>query len=167
MNTEETTHVEETPVETEVSTEETSATEPEVTTEEAPVEEVATEVIETKALDVRAGQTIRVHERIKDFTPKGEPRERIQIFEGIVLGIKGAGVSRTFTIRKISSGGFAVEKIYPINSPVVAKIELVKTAHVRRAKLTFLQKSGKRLFKRKLKEVHEDLGKKKKKGRRK
>ncbi len=104
--------------------------------------------------DLRPGQTIRLHERIKDVSPKGQERERIQVFEGIILGIKGAGISRTLTIKKISKGGYAVEKIFPINSPVIAKIELVKTAKVRRAKLGYL-KNPKRRFKRKLKETHE------------
>lgn len=148
MTTEETTPVEET-------------TEEVVVEAEAPVAEAAVEVIPTKTTEVRAGQTVRVHERIKDVTPKGEVRERIQIFEGIVLGIKGAGVSRTLTIRKISSGGFGVEKIYPVNSPVIARIELVKTAKVRRAKLSFLQNT-KNVFKRKLKETHENTTTKKK-----
>lgn len=129
---------------------------------ETPVAEAVAEVIPTKVTEVRAGQTVRIHERIKDVTPKGEVRERIQIFEGIVLGIKGAGVSRTLTVRKISSGGFGVEKIYPVNSPVIAKIELVKTAKVRRAKLAFLQ-DKKNIFKRKLKETYEVTTKKKKK----
>lgn len=149
-----------------MTTEETTpveATETEEIVAETPVvEEAAVEVVPTKTTEVRAGQTVRVHERIKDVTPKGEVRERIQIFEGIVLGIKGAGVSRTLTVRKISSGGFGVEKIYPVNSPVIAKIELVKTAKVRRAKLAFLQ-DKKNVFKRKLKEVYEVTTKKKKK----
>ncbi|MBT5808554.1 50S ribosomal protein L19 [Candidatus Uhrbacteria bacterium] len=105
--------------------------------------------------------TVRLHERIKDISPKGEERERIQVFEGIILGLKGAGLSRTLTIRKVSKG-FGVEKIYPINSPLVAKIELLKTAKVRRAKLGYL-KNVKRRFKRKLKETYTDLGTAKKK----
>lgn len=121
--------------------------------------ETPVEVVPAKATEVRAGQTVRVHERIKDVTPKGDIRERIQIFEGIILGVKGSGVSRTITVRKISAGGYGVEKIYPVNAPVVAKIELVKTAKVRRAKLTFLQKPRKQskeksVFKRKLKETY-------------
>ncbi len=102
--------------------------------------------------ELKPGQTVKLHERIKDISAKGTERERVQIFEGIILGIKGAGISRTLTIRKISTGGYAVEKIFPINSPVVAKIELVKSAKVRRAKLGFL-KNVKRRFKRKLKET--------------
>lgn len=120
--------------------------------------------IPTKTAEIKSGQTIRIHERIKDVTPKGEPRERIQIFEGIVLGIKGAGISRTLTVRKISSGGFGVERIYPVHSPIIAKIELVKTAKVRRAKLSFLSKT-KHPFKRTLKETYQkkETGKKSKK----
>ena len=132
-------------------------------------EEVAEEIVEEKEEaptgpvyktklenfdDLKPGQTVRLHERIKDISPKGQERERIQVFEGIILGLKGGGVSRTLTIKKISKGGYAVEKIFPINSPVIAKIELVKTARVRRAKLGYL-KNPKRRFKRKLKETHE------------
>lgn len=100
---------------------------------------------------VKAGMTVRVHEKIKDVSPKGEERERIQIFEGIILAVRGAGVSRTMTVRKVTEG-FGVEKIYPMNSPVVDKVELVKTAHTRRAKLWFLS-DKKYPFRRKLKEV--------------
>lgn len=102
--------------------------------------------------ELRAGQTVKLYERIKDVSPKGEERERLQVFEGIILGVKGAGISRTLTIHKVSEG-VGVEKIYPVNSPVVAKIELVKTAKVRRAKLTFIKNLKKR-FKRALKETY-------------
>lgn len=101
--------------------------------------------------ELKPGQTIRVHERIVDISPKGEERKRVQIFEGIVIGMSGAGIGRTMTVRKIS-GGVSVEKIYPINSPVIAKLELVKTARVRRAKLRFLL-SLKNRFSRKLEET--------------
>lgn len=124
----------------------------------APVETVAVEV---KPLELRSGMTVKVHEKIEDVTPKGEKRSRIQIFEGIILGIRGAGVSRTMTVRKVSDG-IGVEKIYPMSSPVVAKIELVKTAHVRRAKLNFLT-DRKYRFARKLKEVWVKTETKKKK----
>lgn len=100
---------------------------------------------------LRAGMTVKVHEKIKDTNARGEERERIQIFEGMILALRGAGITRTMTVRKVSKG-FGVEKIYPINSPIIDKIELVKTAKVRRAKLNFV-KNVKRRFKRKLKET--------------
>ena len=146
----------ETPVESIVE-----ETQPEIT-EEEPVDEPEKETTKTELpfetkltnlSELRSGQTIRVHERIKDMSPKGEIRERIQIFEGMVTGVKGSGLSRTMTIKKISEGGYGVEKIYPINSPVIAKIELVKTAKVRRAKLSFLT-NMKRRFERRFKETY-------------
>jgi len=111
--------------------------------------------------ELQAGQTVRLHERIKDVSPKGEERERIQVFEGMILALGGKGISRTVTLRKVSDG-IGVEKIYPINSPVIAKIELIKTAKVRQAKLGFLKDLKKR-FKRKLKENYTELGMEKKK----
>ena len=130
-------------------------------TEDKKVEEVAAVAVEVKPLELRSGMTVKVHEKIEDVTPKGEKRSRIQIFEGIILGIRGSGVSRTMTVRKVSDG-IGVEKIYPMSSPVVAKIELVKTAHVRRAKLNFLT-DRKYRFARKLKEVWVKTAAKKKK----
>lgn len=99
---------------------------------------------------LRAGQIVRVHEKIKDVTAKGEERERIQIFEGTVIGARGAGKSKTFTVRKVSEG-YGVEKIYPLASGAVDKVELVKTMRVRRAKLAYLS-DPKRPFRRVLKE---------------
>ncbi len=110
---------------------------------------------------LQAGQTVRLHERIKDVSPKGEERERIQVFEGMILALGGKGVSRTITLHKVSDG-IGVEKIYPINSPLISKIELVKTAKVRQAKLGYL-KDLKMGFKRKLKETYTELGMEKKK----
>ena len=144
--------------------------------EETPAEEPKEETPEEKAPksnepaykaklvdfdDLKTGQTIRLHERIKDVSPKGEERERIQVFEGIILAFGGSGITRTITVQK-NTKGFGVEKIYPINSPVVDKIELVKSAKVRQAKLGYL-KNPKKRFKRKLKEIHTELSKKKKK----
>ncbi|MFA6132041.1 MAG: 50S ribosomal protein L19 [Patescibacteria group bacterium] len=141
----------------ETATEEAPVVEP--TVEEPVIEEVAPladEVAEKlpgteiRITDVKPGMTIRVHERIKDLNAKGEERERVQIFQGMVIGIHGAGVSKTMTIRR-EQKGYGVEKIYPLISPTVTKVELVKTAKVRRAKLAYLQNLRNR-FKRKLKE---------------
>jgi large subunit ribosomal protein L19 len=65
-------------------------------------------------------------------------KERIQIFRGIVMGIKGSGVSKTFRVRKISNG-IGVERIFPMNSPKIAKVEILKHGSVRRAKLYYLR----------------------------
>jgi len=87
----------------------------------------------------RVGDTIRVHGKIKEGN-----RERIQIFEGVVLKRQGGGARETFTVRKTSSG-VGVEKTWPLHSPNVEKIEVVRHGKVRRAKLNYLrQRSGKR-----------------------
>ena len=86
----------------------------------------------------RVGDTIRVHGKIKEGN-----RERIQVFEGVVLKRQGGGARETFTVRK-SSNGVGVEKTWPLHSPNVEKIEVVRHGKVRRAKLHYLrQRSGK------------------------
>ena len=88
--------------------------------------------------EFRVGDTIRVHGKIKEGN-----RERIQIFEGVVLKRQGGGNRETFTVRK-TSNGIGVEKTWPLHSPNVEKIEVVRYGKVRRAKLTYLRKrSGK------------------------
>lgn len=83
---------------------------------------------------LRTGQTVRVHQRIKE----GE-KERIQVFEGVILAVKhGAGINGTFTVRKVSEG-VGVEKIFPIASPLIEKIEVKKSAKVRQATLYHLR----------------------------
>lgn len=119
---------------------ETESTLPEV--------EEGAEAVELKNRDIKPGMVVRVHERIIDVNSKGEERQRTQVFEGMVMGIKGPGVSRTVTVRK-NSKGWMVEKIYPLNSPNVEKIEVVKQYSVKRGKLSYLR--GR--FRRKLKEV--------------
>jgi large subunit ribosomal protein L19 len=98
--------------------------------------------------DLTSGQVVRVHEKIQEVSAKGAVRERVQIFEGIVTAVRGAGNSRSFMVRK-ESDGYGVEKIFPVNSPSIAKLELVKTFKTRRAVLTPFIKG----FERKLKEV--------------
>ncbi|MEI6288425.1 MAG: 50S ribosomal protein L19 [bacterium] len=95
---------------------------------------------------VKPGVTIKVHQKIKEKNTKGEEKERIQIFEGIVLARKGgAGKSATITVRKTAADGIGVERIFPIHSTNIAKIEISKIAAVRRAKLYFLRSYKKRL----------------------
>ena len=83
--------------------------------------------------EFRVGDTVRVDVKIIEGK-----RERIQAFEGTVISRKGAGISETFTVRKISYG-VGVERIFPVHSPKVAGITVVKKGKVRRAKLTFLR----------------------------
>lgn len=83
--------------------------------------------------EFRAGDTVKVHVRIKE----GD-KERIQVFEGLVIYRHGGGISATFTVRKMSSG-VGVEKIFPLHSPMIAKIEVVRLGKVRRAKLGYIR----------------------------
>lgn len=111
--------------------------------------EVKTEEKSTKT-DVKPGMTVRVHEKIIEKNAKGEEKERVQIFEGIILAHKHKNeAGATITVRKVT-GGIGVEKIFPLNSPIIVKIEPVKQASVRRAKLGYLRTITK---KKKLKEV--------------
>ncbi len=88
--------------------------------------------------DFRPGDSLKVHVRIVEGT-----RTRIQLFEGVVIARKGEGISETFTVRKISYG-IGVERTFPVNSPKLEKIEVVKRGKVRRAKLYYLRNlSGK------------------------
>ncbi len=87
----------------------------------------------------RVGDTVKVHAKIKEGN-----RERIQVFEGTVLKRQGTGVRETFTVRK-NSNGVGVEKTWPVHSPIVDKIEVVRLGKVRRAKLYYLrERTGKR-----------------------
>ncbi|MBI4363453.1 MAG: 50S ribosomal protein L19 [Candidatus Doudnabacteria bacterium] len=86
---------------------------------------------------LKSGYTVRVYQKIKDISPEGKEKERIQVFEGIVLGTKGGkGISGTVTVRKISSG-IGVERIFPIHSPSIEKIEVVKATPARKAKIYY------------------------------
>ncbi len=84
--------------------------------------------------DFSAGDTVRVHQRVIE----GE-KERIQVFEGVCMQKKGNGMSATFTVRKISAGGIGVERIYPLKSPRIAKIECSRRGKVRRANINYLR----------------------------
>jgi len=98
---------------------------------------------------IKSGMVIKVHQKIKETNIKGETKERIQVYEGMVIARRhGKQKNATVTVRKISEG-IGVEKIFPIYSPIIAKIEIVKEYNVRRAKLNFLKKPHAKLKERK------------------
>ena len=113
-------------------------------------EEKKTTEKKEKNVEIKPGMTVKVHEKIKEKTAKGVEKERIQVFEGMVLARKHKKeIGATITIRKVSNG-IGVEKIFPLHSPVIAKIEPIKEARVRRAKINYLRTSKKRLKETKL-----------------
>ncbi len=81
-----------------------------------------------------AGDTVRVHVRVVE----GE-KERTQLFEGVVIQRRGTGIHATFTVRKISTGGVGVERIFPLHTPRIAKIEVLRRGKVRRSKIYYLR----------------------------
>ena len=97
------------------------------------IREIEKEQLKSNVDEFRVGDTVKVHAKVKE----GQ-RERIQIFEGTVLKRQGGGARETFTVRK-RSGGVGVERTWPVHSPNVDRIEVVRHGKVRRAKLTFLR----------------------------
>ena len=82
---------------------------------------------------MKAGDTVRVHLRVKE----GD-KERIQVFDGVIINLRRGGVRASFTVRKVSFGQ-GVERIFPMHSPIIQKVDVVRSAKVRRAKLYFLR----------------------------
>ena len=115
-----------------------------------PIDHVEATQLKSKLPAVRPGDTVRVHVRVKEMQLKEEglragktkmketERERVQVFEGVVIGLRGAGPRATMTVRKVSFGE-GVERIFPLHSKTVEQVEIVRHAHVRRAKLYFLR----------------------------
>ena len=102
------------------------------------IKSIEHEQLKNKIPDLKVGNTVRVHVRIKEGN-----KERIQVFEGIIIKKQGGGVNETFTVRKISYG-VGVEKTFLIHSPLVEKVELVRVGKARRAKLYYLrERTGK------------------------
>lgn len=103
-----------------------------------PLDQIEAEQTKREAPDLRPGETVRVHVKVVE----GE-KERTQVFEGIVIRISGKANRSTFTVRKISYG-VGVERIFPLHSPRIEKVEVVSRGRVRRAKLYYLrERSGK------------------------
>lgn len=101
-----------------------------------------------KNLDIRTGDTVRVYQKIKE-----KDKVRLQVFEGIVLARKhGTEAGATFTVRR-NTGGFGVEKIFPLYSPAIEKIEVVKRSKVRRAKLYFIRRKALKQIRKRLKQT--------------
>ena len=102
------------------------------------IKSIEHEQLKNKVPEIKVGNTVRVHVKIKEGN-----KERIQVFEGIVIKKQGGGVNETFTVRKISYG-VGVEKTFLLHSPLVEKVELVRVGKARRAKLYYLrERTGK------------------------
>lgn len=97
------------------------------------IREITKDQLKTDLPDFRPGDSLKVHVKVVEGT-----RERIQLFEGVVIKLKGSGISETFTVRKISYG-VGVERTFPVHSPRVDKIEVSRRGRVRRAKLYYLR----------------------------
>jgi large subunit ribosomal protein L19 len=97
------------------------------------LQEVENEYLRSDLPEFRSGDTLKVHVKVSE----GD-KQRIQVFQGIVIARRGTGTGESFTVRKIS-GGVGVERVFPIHSPVIDKIEVVRRGRVRRAKLYYLR----------------------------
>ena len=97
------------------------------------IKSIEHEQLKNKIPELKVGNTVRVHVRIKEGN-----KERIQVFEGIIIKVQGGGVNQTFTVRK-TSYGVGVEKTFLVHSPLVEKVELVRVGKARRAKLFYLR----------------------------
>ena len=97
------------------------------------IKSIEHEQLKNKIPELKVGNTVRVHVRIKEGN-----KERIQVFEGIIIKVQGGGVNKSFTVRKISYG-VGVEKTFLVHSPLVEKVELVRVGKARRAKLYYLR----------------------------
>lgn len=97
------------------------------------LQEIENEYLRSDLPEFRAGDTLRVHVRVSE----GD-KQRIQVFQGVVIARRGTGTGESFTVRKMS-GGIGVERVFPIHSPVLDKIEVVRRGRVRRAKLYYLR----------------------------
>ncbi len=102
------------------------------------IKALTNEQLKSEVPELNIGDTVRVHNKIKEGN-----KERIQMFEGTIIAKRGGGISATFTVRRVSYG-IGVEKTFPIHSPNVEKVDIIRSGKVRRAKLYYLrERSGK------------------------
>lgn len=97
------------------------------------IKEIEKEQLKSDLPQIKVGDTVKVHAKIVEGT-----KERIQVFQGVVLKMQHGGARETFTVRKVTDG-IGVERTWPLHTPTIAKIEVVKSAKVRRAKLNYLR----------------------------
>ena len=98
------------------------------------IKSIEAQQMKDKAPEMESGDTVRVHTRIVE----GD-RERVQVFQGTVIRTRGGGVNANFTVRRIASDGIGVERTFPLHSPRVEKVEVIRRAHTRRAQLYYLR----------------------------
>ena len=106
------------------------------------IDKITKKQIRTDLPEFRVGDTIRVDLKIDEVDASGNKKIRIQAFEGLVMAIQGSGISKTFTVRKVS-GNIGVEKTFPMNSPRIDKIVVVRMGKVRQAKLGYIRNQKK------------------------
>lgn len=106
------------------------------------LDKVTEKQIRTDLPEFRVGDTVRVNIKIDEKDARGNVKTRIQVYEGLVMAIKGSQISKTFTVRKMS-GNIGTEKTFPVNSPRIDSIEVVRRGKVRRAKLDYIRQSVK------------------------
>ncbi len=97
------------------------------------IKALTNEQLKTEVPVLNIGDTVRVHNKIKEGN-----KERIQMFEGTIIAIKGSGISESFTVRRVSYG-IGVEKTFPVHSPNIEKVDIIRSGKVRRAKLYYLR----------------------------
>ena len=102
------------------------------------IEKITAKQIRKDIPEFRVGDNIKVNLKIVEKDSKGNEKIRIQVYEGLVMAIKGSGISKTFVVRKVS-GNVGTEKTFPMHSPVIDSIEVVRKGKVRRAKLNYIR----------------------------
>ncbi len=101
---------------------------------DALMKSIVADQLKTDIPEFGSGDTIRVHVRVIE----GE-KERIQLFEGVVIQRRGAGIQETFTIRKIATGSVGVERVFPLHSPRIAQLDVLRRGKIRRSKIFYLR----------------------------